>query len=141
MSNFSGVRVARSLILRVCFVDCCLSFCTFSFGHCVFCPLQILITLWYLQIQTLLKPLIVDLYKNNIKYNYVTVEDNGHNNIYLWWVWYDRISIYHHIKVITSYFYLEFVDYNTYRQWIINMGYIFLLSYYVHWLWNQSHHT
>jgi len=25
----------RSLVLCVCFVDRCLSFCTFSFGHCV----------------------------------------------------------------------------------------------------------
>ena len=34
---FRGVRVTRSLVLYVCFVDCCLSFCTFSFGHCVVC--------------------------------------------------------------------------------------------------------
>jgi hypothetical protein len=27
----SGVRVTRSLVLYVCFVDRCLSFCTFSF--------------------------------------------------------------------------------------------------------------
>jgi hypothetical protein len=32
---FSGVRVSRSLVLYVCFVDHCLFFCTFSFGHCV----------------------------------------------------------------------------------------------------------
>jgi hypothetical protein len=32
---FSGVRVTRSLVLYVCFVDRCLSFCTFSFGHCL----------------------------------------------------------------------------------------------------------
>jgi hypothetical protein len=32
---FRGVRVTRSLLLYVCFVDRCLSFCTFSFGHCV----------------------------------------------------------------------------------------------------------
>ena len=32
---FSGVRVNRSLVLCVCFVDRCLSFCSFSFGHCV----------------------------------------------------------------------------------------------------------
>jgi hypothetical protein len=32
---FSGVRVTRCLC--VCFVDRCLSFCTFSFGHCVVC--------------------------------------------------------------------------------------------------------
>ena len=35
---FSEVRVARSLVLCVCFVDRCLSLCTFSFGHCVVCP-------------------------------------------------------------------------------------------------------
>jgi hypothetical protein len=34
---FSGVHVTRSLVLCVCFVDRCLSFCTFSFSHCVFC--------------------------------------------------------------------------------------------------------
>ena len=30
-----GVRVTRSLVLCVCFVDLCLFFCPFSFGHCV----------------------------------------------------------------------------------------------------------
>jgi hypothetical protein len=34
---FSGVRVIRSLVLYICFVDHCLSFCSFSFGHCVVC--------------------------------------------------------------------------------------------------------
>ena len=33
---FNWVRVTRSLVLCVCFVDR-LSFCTFSFGHCVVC--------------------------------------------------------------------------------------------------------
>ena len=33
----SMVRVTRSLVLYVCFVDRCLFFCTFSFGHCVVC--------------------------------------------------------------------------------------------------------
>ena len=49
---FSGVRVTRSLILYVCFVDRCLSFCTFSFGHCVVCSSSIYgfwLPLWYLQ--------------------------------------------------------------------------------------------
>ena len=32
---FSGVCVTRSLVLCVCFVDRCLSFCPFCFGHCV----------------------------------------------------------------------------------------------------------
>ena len=38
---FSGVRVTRSLVLYICFVDRCLSFCTFSFGHCVICSSSI----------------------------------------------------------------------------------------------------
>jgi hypothetical protein len=37
----SWVRVTRSLVLCVCFVDRCLSFCTFSFGHCVVCSSSI----------------------------------------------------------------------------------------------------
>ena len=32
---FSGVRVTRSLVLCVCFVDRCLFFCPFYFDHCV----------------------------------------------------------------------------------------------------------
>jgi len=38
---YNGVRVTRSLVLYVCFVDCYLSFCTFSFGHCVVCSSSI----------------------------------------------------------------------------------------------------
>jgi hypothetical protein len=50
---FSGVRLTRSLLLCVCFVDRFLSFCTFSFDHCVVCPSSIYgfwLHLWYLQI-------------------------------------------------------------------------------------------
>ena len=49
---FSGVRVTRSLVLYVCFVDRCLSFCTFSFDHCVVGSSSIYgfwLPLWYLQ--------------------------------------------------------------------------------------------
>ena len=49
---FSGVRVFRFLVLYVCFVDRCLSFCTFSFGHCVVCSSSMCgfwLLLWYLQ--------------------------------------------------------------------------------------------
>ena len=49
---FSGVRVTRSLVLYLCFIDRCLSFCTFSFGHCVVCSSSIYgfwLYLWYLQ--------------------------------------------------------------------------------------------
>ena len=52
----SGVRVTRSIVLYVCFVNRCLFFCTFSFGHCVVCSSSIYrfwLPLWYLQ--TLLK--------------------------------------------------------------------------------------
>ena len=48
---FSGVRVTRSLVLCVCFVDGCLSFYTFYFGHCLVCSSSILgfwLPLWYL---------------------------------------------------------------------------------------------
>jgi hypothetical protein len=46
-SVISGVRVARSLC---CFVDRCLSFCPFLFGHCIVCPSSIYgLDLWYLQ--------------------------------------------------------------------------------------------
>ena len=61
-SAFSGVRVTRSLVLYVCFVDRCLSFCTFSFGHCVVCSSSICefwLPLWYLQtILTRMCPLV-----------------------------------------------------------------------------------
>jgi hypothetical protein len=49
---FSGVRVTWFLVLYVCFVDCCLSFCTFSFGHRLVCSSSIYgfwLPLWYLQ--------------------------------------------------------------------------------------------
>jgi hypothetical protein len=42
-SVFSAVPVTRSLVLYVCFVDRCLSFCTFSFGHVVMFFFDILI--------------------------------------------------------------------------------------------------
>jgi len=48
----SGIHVTRSLVLYVCFVDSFLSFCTFSFGHCVVYSSSIYgfwLFLWYLQ--------------------------------------------------------------------------------------------
>jgi hypothetical protein len=45
------VRVPRSLVLYVCFVDGCLSICTLSFGQCVVCSSSIYgfwLPLWYL---------------------------------------------------------------------------------------------
>ena len=49
---FNGVRVTRSLVLYVCFVDRCLSFCTFSFVDCVVFTSSIYgfwLPLWLLQ--------------------------------------------------------------------------------------------
>jgi hypothetical protein len=49
---FSGVRVTWSLVLCVWFVDRCLSFCTFSFSHCVVYSSSIYgfwLSRWYLQ--------------------------------------------------------------------------------------------
>ena len=34
-------KLTRSAVLCVCFVDRCLSFCPFSFDHCVVCPSSI----------------------------------------------------------------------------------------------------
>ena len=41
---FSGVRVTRSLVVYVCFVDRCLSFYTFSFDPCVVCSSSIYVS-------------------------------------------------------------------------------------------------
>ena len=57
---FSRVRVTRSLVLYVCFVDRCLSFSLFSFGHCVVCSSQLYgfrLSLWYLQTLLIKMPL------------------------------------------------------------------------------------
>ena len=61
--NFSGVRVTRSLILYICFVDRCLSFCTLSSRHCVVCSSSIYgfwLPLWYLQ-----SLLLLEIYSTN----------------------------------------------------------------------------
>ena len=62
---FSGVR---SLALCVCFVDCCLSFCTFSSDHCAICSWidGFWLHLWYLQ--TLLIS-VVSRYTARLYYN------------------------------------------------------------------------
>jgi hypothetical protein len=55
MLGLCGVRVTRSLVLYVCFVDRCLPFCTFSFGHCVVCSSIYGFWLPYWYPQTLLR--------------------------------------------------------------------------------------
>jgi hypothetical protein len=59
-----GVRVTRSLVLCVCFIDHCLFFCTFSFGHCVFFSSSIYefwLPLWYLQSLLRIRVLLIFL--------------------------------------------------------------------------------
>jgi hypothetical protein len=49
--GFSGVRLTRSLVLCACFINRCLSFCNFSFGHFVVYSSSIYgfrLPLWYL---------------------------------------------------------------------------------------------
>ena len=113
---FSGVRVTRSLVLCVCFVDRCLSFCPFSFGHCVFCSSSLYgfwLPLWYLQ--TLLTHTLKAIFMltsiwsihsgtlNCVNFVYTAVEwplangswQESENNVYIWW----RIVKWHVIYV------------------------------------------
>ena len=69
VDRFSGVRVTRSLVLFVCFVDSCLSFYTFSFGHCIVCSsstYEFWLPLWYLQ-TPLMKRKMTHLWADDIK--------------------------------------------------------------------------
>ena len=52
IKNNSVMKSFNLIYLYVCFVDRCLSFCTFSFGHCVVCSSSIYgfwLPLWYVQ--------------------------------------------------------------------------------------------
>jgi hypothetical protein len=76
LPGFSGVRVTRSLVLYVCFIDRCLSFCTFSFGRCVVCSSSIYgfwLPLWYLQ------TLLTSEHSSAISYRTIITFD-GHMN-------------------------------------------------------------
>ena len=47
-----GFVLLTPLVVCVCFEDRCLSFCPFSFGHCVVCPSSIYgfwLPIWYIQ--------------------------------------------------------------------------------------------
>ena len=53
-----GFMLLNLLFYVSCFVDRCLSFCSFSFGHCVVCPSSIYgfwLPLWYIQTLFLMK--------------------------------------------------------------------------------------
>ena len=62
---FSGVHVTWSLVLFACYVDRCLSFCIFSFGHGVVCSSSIYgfwLSRWYLQNPPTLRELELENY-------------------------------------------------------------------------------
>jgi hypothetical protein len=80
----SWVHVTRSLVLYVCFVDRCLSICTFSFGHCVVCSSSIFgfgLPLWYRRFypQLISKPCALPLRGHVLRRSYV--KDNTRASI------------------------------------------------------------
>jgi hypothetical protein len=94
---FSGVRVTRSLVLYVWFVNRCLSFCTFSFGHCVLCSSSIYglwLPLWYLQ--TLLAWKLYSFPNVNAPITHVNAI--GHINAFIKWT----LFAYAYIKFSTQ---------------------------------------
>ena len=102
-----GFVFTRSLVLCVSFVDRYLSFCPFSFGHCVVCSCSIhgfWSSLWYLQ--TLLKNKSIPLspwnhhtYRQSFIYWYVSlfgiVQVTKWNSPIStdWWCWYLPINV------------------------------------------------
>jgi hypothetical protein len=80
--GFSGASITRSLALCIGFVDRCLSFCTFSFGHRVVCsssiygfwlPLRYLQTLLLVWVQY--KKSKVNIYTYSyLRFRYITAE-------------------------------------------------------------------
>ena len=79
---FSEVRVTRSLVLYVCFVDHCLSVCTFSFGHCVVCSSSIYgfwLPLWYLQalLNVTCLPYILHMNTTVVTFIFLSINFNG----------------------------------------------------------------
>ena len=80
-SIFSGVGVTPYLVICVFFVDRCLSFCTFCFGHCVVCSSSIYefwLPLWYLRTPP---TDIFDRKNNNKKQNKNTTSEQYQNII------------------------------------------------------------
>jgi hypothetical protein len=78
---FSGVGVTPYLVICVFFVDRCLSFCTFSFGHCVVCSSSIYgfwLPLWYLRTPC---TYIINNKSNNKKQNKNTTLEQYQNQI------------------------------------------------------------
>ena len=70
-------------VLYVCFEDLCLSFCSFSFGHCVVCSSSIyrlLLPLWYLQPLLISYELFLLLHRNTPNGAWSTIGSRLINN-------------------------------------------------------------
>ena len=125
--DFSGVR-SRSLVLCVCFVDRCLFFCTFPFGHDIVCSSSILITPF--GIFKLFMIILQTKFKHNSKFviycqrTFMTCQErnkqktterprvyNKQNNHLNWGRYYVACSVWHffilHFKY--SYFYYLYI--------------------------------
>ena len=123
---FSGVRVTRSLVSYVCFVDRCLSFCLFSFGHCVVCSLiyGFWLPLWYRQ--TLLS-------------NCCLISSEQLFTISL-------RTIYFTLQTLLSLWHITFLNsYNITRgshgcdHMVVGLTTTCAISAYHHWCWFESH--
>jgi hypothetical protein len=82
---FSGVRVTRSLVLYVCFVDRCLSFFFWPLCCLFFFDIRILITsLWYLQTLLDICVIIVECQApcSTLKTSFVDSEKKAHYSCY-----------------------------------------------------------
>jgi hypothetical protein len=71
---FRGTRVTRPLAWYVCLADCCFSFCTFSFPHCIVCSLTYGCWLPLWSLQTILSKLNLN------------IDIEASNNLLIWFV-------------------------------------------------------
>jgi len=80
---FNGVRVIRSLVLCICFVDRCLSICPFSFGHCglLFQKLVVRIILDIYDFMIILWRL--EIKDSNTSWNICWSKGEPHNKMYI----------------------------------------------------------
>ena len=91
-SVFSGIRVTRSIVLYVCFVDRCLSFCTFSFDHCVVC-LSLIYGFWLPLCYLLTIVLSVLWYTDSDYLPLVSSNFSSYNNPICWFYWIGKIKL------------------------------------------------
>jgi hypothetical protein len=89
--GFSGFRGTRSLVLCVCLIHVgrCLSFCPFSFGHCVVCSsiYGFWLPLWYL------KTILTFIDVNSDRQHSMKLDLFFVQQLYLWFT-FPHVSVY-----------------------------------------------